>query len=249
MKEQPDVVFHMAAIHGAAGFSYEPVFAAMMAVNVIATQTILDYARTERPALKFVYANSAKIFPSPLQAVIDERTAIRPTCLYSLGKIAALELIRYYRQRHKVAASSLILFNHESPRRPKDYFLPTLATGLAEALRNPQHTFTVKTLDFYMDWSSAEELMDIAVDIAERAPDDDLVLASGNTCHAREMVHAWFARYGLDANKHVIESLPPQAAGGKFQVDLNHLYRRVGRKPERPIQLIVDELLQAARSR
>ncbi len=246
--ERPEAVFHVAAIHGAAGFRYEPVFAAMMAVNVVAAQTVLDYARTTSPGLKLVYANSAKIFPTPLVGSIDEGTPMRPTCLYSMGKIAALELIRYYRRVYGVAAANLILFNHESPRRTREYFLPTLAAGLVQALRDPAHQIQVKTLDFYMDWSAAEELMDIAVDIAERAPNDDLVLASGTTVYAREMVKEWFARHGLDYAKHVLESLPPQKPNSPFHVAVDCLQAKVGRKPQRTVHDIVDELTRTTQA-
>jgi GDPmannose 4,6-dehydratase len=242
--EQPEVAFHLAAIHGAAGFQYEPMFHTAMAVNVTAVHTLLEYARRERPSLRIVYANSAKIFPAPWVGEIDEQTAIRPTCLYSIGKVAALELIRHYRAQHGIAAANLILFNHESPRRSPDYFLPIVAAGLMRALRDPSHTFEVKTLDFLVDWSSAEELMDIAVDIVERAPNEDFVLASGHTSHARQVVLEWFARSGLDYSRHVRESLPPQSLQAPYRVVLDRLQKRIGRVPVRTVQSIVDALLQ-----
>jgi GDPmannose 4,6-dehydratase len=246
--EQPDVVFHLAAVHGAAGFQYEPVFAAMMAVNVAAVQTILEYARTQRPALRLVYANSAKIFPAPLVGAVNEQTGMRPTCLYSVGKLAALELIRYYRQRYNIAASNLILFNHESPRRAAEYFLPTLVAGLARSLNDRSYQFGLKTLDFWMDWSSAEELMEIAVDIGARAPDADFVLASGTTWHARKMAQQWFAHHGLDYTQHIVESLPLQEMGPAFSVELHHLQASIGRTPQRTAFAVAEELLLALRS-
>ncbi len=241
--ERPDSVFHAAAIHGAAGFSYEPVFAAMASVNVISVHTILEFARKHKPDLRVVYANSSKIFPGPLTGVISETTPYAASCLYSIGKIAALELIRHYRSHHRIAAANLLLFNHESRRRPANFFVPTLARGLAGALADSRHTMTVKTLDFYADWSSAEELMDIAVDISERAPADDFVLASGVTWHGREAVRQLFAQHGLDYSRHVSETLPPQNMGDSFNVCLDHLERSIGRRPSCDLAAIVDDLM------
>jgi GDPmannose 4,6-dehydratase len=241
--ERPDVAMHLAAVHGAAGFRYEPVFASMMAVNVVAAQTVLEYARREQPGLKFVYANSAKVMPTPLSGTIDESTPRRASCLYSVGKTAASDIIDLYRESHGIFAANLILFNHESVRRAPEYFLPKLAAGLARSMREPGFRFSVKTLDFRMDWSCAEEFMDIAADIAERAPPGDYVLASGVTRHARESVDAWFRSYNLDYRQHVDESLPPQSAGPEFRVDVSKLYAAIGRRPERSIDEVVSELV------
>jgi GDPmannose 4,6-dehydratase len=178
---------------------------------------------------------------------VDESTPTRATCLYSIGKLAALELIRYYRHHHGVAAANLILFNHESPRRAAEYFLPTVAAGLTRAFVDRTHRFQVKTLDFWMDWASAEELMDIAVDISERSPSEDFVMASGTTVHARRVVQEWFARNGLDYTKHVEEQIPAQSSVPGFEVILDRLRSRVGRKPVRTVESIVDELAHPAK--
>jgi len=242
----PYVVFHVAAVHGASGFSYEAIWDAMMSVNVISVHTILEFARSQSPHLRLVYANSAKIFPNPLPESVDEKTPPVASCLYGIGKIAALELIRYYRRQHAIAGSNLILFNHESRRRPANYFLPTLARCLAKSMADPHHRTEIKTLDFYADWSSAEELMDIAVDVAERAPAEDFVLASGVTQHARTVVQVLFQQYGLDYSRCITETLPRQDPGQHFQVNLHHLQLRTGRRPVRGLSDIMKDLVAQA---
>lgn len=239
----PDIVFHFAAIHGAAGFSYESIFDQMLAVNTVALHRVLEYARAEKPGLRVLYGGSCKIFGPGLQGVIDEKTPYRGSCLYSVGKVASLELIRYYRSTHGVAAGNLTLFNHDSARRPPEYFLPTVARALAAARRGVTEITEVKTLDFYLDWSSAEELMDIAVDIGEKAPGDDFVLASGITWLGRAAVESLFARYGLDATYSLRQTLPPQDAGAGYQVVLDYLEARIGRRPVRTLFDIVDDII------
>ena len=245
---RPDAVFHVAAVHGSAGFRYEPVWRSMMAVNVLALHAVLEHARTRAPALRVVYANSSKVFPAPLAGPVDESTATRATCLYSIGKIAARDLIRQYREVHGVAASNLFLFNHESPRRPASFFLPTVARAIVQAQSDPGYRTTVKTLDFRVDWMSAQEAMSIAVDIAERAPDQDFVLGSGVTWHGRAAVQEIFRRHGLDASRHLMETLPSGDAGPDFHVNLARLESCVGRRPRRDLFAIMDELVAAARA-
>jgi GDPmannose 4,6-dehydratase len=242
----PDVAFHMAAVHGSSGFCYEPVWRSMMAVNVLALHVLLEHARLRRPDMRIIYASSAKIFPGPLSGIIDETMQPAATCLYGIGKIASLDLIRQYRDQHRVAGSNLFLFAHESVRRPSAFFLPTIARCISAALGDKRAKGDLRTLSFLADWSSAPELMDIAVDIAEKAAGLDFVLASGKTWRARDAVDAMFRRYGLDYRDHVRESDARRDPGPEFHVSLARLKRMIGREPIRDIFSIVDEMLAHA---
>ncbi|MES1991056.1 MAG: GDP-mannose 4,6-dehydratase [Pseudomonadota bacterium] len=241
----PDHAFHFAAVHGSSGFQYEPVVADMFAVNVVALHVLLEHARLRNKMMRIVYAGSSKIFPNPLSGVIDETTPARATCLYSIGKIAARDLIMQYRAQHEVAATNLILFNHESPRRPPQFLLPMIAKGIADAKADPAYRLRVQTLDFRIDWASAEEFADIAAEIAERTDGSEFVLASGVTHYARDIVHALFAAQGLDGNVAIIEAMPRRDAGPDFHVSLRKLEQAIGRKPECTVQEVVAAMIAA----
>ncbi len=242
---RPDVAFHVAAVHGAAGSAYETVWREMMAVNVLTLHALLDHARDHQRDMRVVYAGSSKIFPAPLTGMIDETTPFRPTCLYGIGKIASLELIAYYRRQHGIAASNLVMFNHDSARRPAGFFVPAVAAAIAAALRDPSAKAELRTLDFRIDWSAADELMEFAADIAEKAPGKDFVLGSGTTWHARDAVTRMFARHGLNHRDHIVEMLPPTDPGPRFEVSLARLERAIGRRPSKTILDVVDEIVAA----
>jgi GDPmannose 4,6-dehydratase len=244
----PDVAFHFAAVHGAAGFEYEPVWRDMMAVNALSLHVLLEYARLRSRSLRIIYAGSAKMFPSPLVGTIDESTPAKPTCLYSIGKIASRDLVMQYRDKHGVAATNLVLFNHDSLRRPPNYFLPMIARSIVEAKHGPSFTSNVKTLDFRIDWTAAAELMDLAIDVAERSDVGEIVMASGKTWHGRDAVQQIFARYGLDARDHIVEALPPCDPGPEFRVNIDRLASATGRRPRRSVFDIVDEMVEATTS-
>jgi GDPmannose 4,6-dehydratase len=126
---RPASAFHMAAVHGASGFVYEPLWRDMMAVNVLALHVLLEHARRADRAMRIVYAGSAKVFPAA------------------------------YRAAHGVASTNLVLFNHESPRRGPEYLVPLIARTIARAKANPGYRESVNTLDFRVDWSSAAEFV------------------------------------------------------------------------------------------
>ncbi|MBU1040877.1 MAG: GDP-mannose 4,6-dehydratase [Proteobacteria bacterium] len=246
--EAPDRVFHFAAVHGSAGFAYEPVWGQALAVNSGALHTVLEYARQCARPVGVVYASSCKVLGDPLKGTLDEDSPRSATCLYTITKLAAEELLKQYRARHGVAGSIVTLFNHESVRRPPDFFFPRLARELARCLADPAHEFAVRTLDFYCDWGAAEEYMDLVCELAERAPGQDTLLASGVTWHGRDFVRGLFARHGLEADRHVRET---EGAGAcapvAFQADISRLVRLAGRGPARHPYEVLDELLAGER--
>jgi GDPmannose 4,6-dehydratase len=243
----PDRIYHFAAIHGptGSGFAYEPVFADMLRVNVGALHAALDYARACNPAARIFYAGSSKVFPGPLSGEIDESTPTQVSCLYSLGKLAARDLMRLYLRDHGVQATNLILFNHDSPRRPPDYLLPMLADTIARAKVDRRHSLRVRTLDFWADWSAADELMQIVADLSSGPFVPELILASGQAVYARDTVATLFASHGLSAEDHIVEDQPSRSrASAGFQVRIDRL-ASLARRPSKTVFDVVNELIDA----
>jgi len=242
---EPDNAFHFAAVHGASGFEYEETWRNMMSVNVLSLHVLLEHARLRAPAMRIIYAGSAKIFPPPLSGKVDEATPARATCLYSIGKMASRDLIFQYQAKHHIAATNLVLFNHESPRRPPAYFLPTIGRVISRAKTGHSFRTSVKTLDFWIDWSAAEELMDIVVDVAEQCSLPEVIMASGKTWYGRQAIEELFARHGLDFHEHIVETLPRSDAGPGFRADIGRLVKATGRQPTRQLGEIVDEIIES----
>ena len=240
----PDIVFHVAAIHGAAGFSYEAVWRQAHAVNTISVHGILDYIRRENPSCGLVFASSAKVFGPDMPRRIDEDSPRRSTCIYTITKNAARELIDYYRIRHKVAASVLYLFNHESPRRLPEFFIPRLASALATARAGSGPT-PIHALDFSSDWGDAREYMEIAIDVAERGLGKDFILATGKTWTGRELAAELFARHKLDYRTHITETNPASGAPPVWRADIARLTAHIGRAPARSVLDVCEDILRA----
>lgn len=201
---KPDLIFHVAAVHTSAGGSYEALFHDVLKVNTGSVYTILEYQR-EGLENSFIYASSAKVFGTPLPEFIHEDTPKKNECLYSISKNTAFNLIDYYRKNHGCQASVVHLFNHESELRPENFFIPIILKCLVSSMNDNSHVTHVNTLDFYCDWGSAREYMSIMMEMVDRAPAEDFVVARGVCLYARDFVRDLFARYGLDYKKHVKE--------------------------------------------
>jgi len=242
--KRPDRIFHVAAVHMSAGAIYEPVFDEMLQVNVSTAHAIVEHLRSTNRGARFMYASSAKVFGDPYPAVINEKTPTKSTCLYSITKNAAYSLIDHYRRNHGIQGSVAYLFNHESELRPERYFFPKLLSCLMAAKRGSNSKTSLTSLEFHCDWGSAEEYMEFMVDMLERAPGEDFVLATGTCTYARDFVRALFAKHGLDYRHFVEEKVTPEAQGGEpYTVELTKLRSLLGRVPGVGIGDVVDKML------
>jgi GDPmannose 4,6-dehydratase len=239
----PDEIYHLAAVHGPAGFSYEGVWADALDVNVKSLHTALEYAREQNSRdVRLFYASSAKVFGTPLKGDIDLSTPKRCDCLYSVSKLAAEHLLAYYRKTHAIHAGIAYLFNHESVRRPSTYFIPTIANVLTRALKHAAVQTNIFTLSFYCDWGCAREYMDMAVALIEASTPMDLIFATGKTWFGRDLVDELFRSYGLDYRDYLVEQ-NPEADAHPFQVQFPETAQFLGRVPMRTVHDVCREFV------
>jgi GDPmannose 4,6-dehydratase len=136
-------------------------------------------------------------------------------------------LINYYRTRHGVWASIGYFFNHDSPRRSDDYFLPRLVAQLAAHLQRRVEPPPLWTLDFWCDWGAAPEFMNSIASLLELNEPNDVVMASGVPTYAAALAEALSEAGGVDRGAWARTKKPasPAQAPGMpaFRAKLDHL--------------------------
>lgn len=247
MRDRPDRIFHLAATHGSAGFSYEDNWAEAHYVNTLVTHAALEYLRCEMRDGQLVYLSSSKAFGADPPIVTSEASARKSTCIYSTTKNASTDLIHYYRRRHGLNASVIWTFNHDSPRRQGSFFIPQIVNILASSIIDRRHKGTIGSLKFWCDWGHAEEYMTIVTELAERGPADDFVLATGSTLWANDFVAELFSRYGLDARDHIIErnTSIQLSRPERWRAEVSHLQGTLGLRPEQSAQDVCDDIFRS----
>jgi hypothetical protein len=89
--------------------------------------------------------------------------------------------------------------------------------------------------------------MDMCVDVMERGMGSDYVVAHDTTWLGRDMAEALFARHGLKVSDHVGEKFAaPPAPSAHFQPSNASLARAIGRKPQRSILDVCEDMLKGA---
>jgi GDPmannose 4,6-dehydratase len=243
--EKPEVVFHVAAVHGAAGFVYEDHWQEVHAVNTVCTHAILEYLRRAAPGGVLVYASSSKVFGPALPNLVNETSPRHSGCIYTITKNSSTDLIAYYRKVHGVKASVVWTFNHESPRRAGTFFIPQVVEVLARSIIDGDYQGEIGSLGFWCDWGDAAEFMEIFARIAVRAPGSDLLLATGDTLWAEDFADTLFGGYGLSRKKHLRERMaPPAERPPKWQADLSALSAGIGGRPVRTVYDVADDILR-----
>ena len=129
---EPDEIYHLASASFVPASWDDPV--ATSTAAVAAVSALLEGVRQERPKARFVNASSAEIFGAPHEIPQHESTPVAPLTPYGAAKAFGHFLTGAFRRRYGLHASSAILFNHESPRRPDA--VPDPQGHAAERLRS-----------------------------------------------------------------------------------------------------------------
>jgi GDPmannose 4,6-dehydratase len=164
---------------------------------------ILETVRQgDRQARVFV-ASSGAIFGDAPESPQREDTPCRPTNPYAVAKLAAHNLVGALRAHDGLHASSGIVFNHESERRPERFVTRRITRGAAAIALGLADELTLGSLEAVRDWSFAGDVMHGAWLMLQQEQPDDYVLASGTARTVAEFAAAAFACVDLDAERYV----------------------------------------------
>lgn len=229
----PDVVFNLGGISSVAQSWREPLLTAR--ITGLAVASLLDACRdlqdSRGRAIRVVQASSSEIFGSA-PAPQSESTPITPLNPYGAAKAYAHHLVGVYRASG-LAASTAILFNHESPRRPETFVTRKITMGAARIAEGLADSLQLGNLSARRDWGWAPDYADAIARIAEAEP-DDFVIATGVSHSVQDFVAAAFRAVGIDDWESVVSTDPGQlraADADEFVGDASHARDVLGWQP------------------
>jgi GDPmannose 4,6-dehydratase len=217
-KARPTEFYHLAG-QSSPRLSLELPEATVESVGM-ATLRLLEIIRDMAEPPKFLYACSSEIFGSPTHSPQDEMTPVNPTTPYGAAKVFSQQMARIYRIAYKLRTCSVILYNHESPRRSSNFVTIKVARAVARIKKGQQQTLELGSLTGQRDWGWAPDYAKGMWMMLQADPVDDFVLATGKLHSVKELVEAAFGHAGLnwqdwvkfDAN--LITAVEPGASCG-----------------------------------
>jgi GDPmannose 4,6-dehydratase len=179
----------------------QPVLTAEFAA--VGCTALLEAIRRVDEEIRFYQASSSEIFGEPREVPQHEETPLAPVTPYGVAKAYAHFITRSYRRRYGLHASSGILYNHESPRRPQDFVTRKVARAAAAISLGLEREVLLGDLDARRDWGYAGDYVRAMWLLLQQQIPDDYVIATGESHSVRELAECAFARVGLDWEEHV----------------------------------------------
>ena len=167
------------------------------------TAALLEAVRGHDADARVFVAASAAIFGEAPESPQREDTPCRPTTPYAIAKLGAHELVGALREHDGLHASSAILFNHESERRPQQFVTRRISRAAAAIALGRERELALGSLDAVRDWSFAGDIIEAAWLMLQQDDAEDYVLASGIGHTVAELAQTAFACVGLDADRYV----------------------------------------------
>jgi len=166
--------------------------------NALGVTRLLEAIRLVDRNLRFYQASSSEMFGKVREVPQTEQTPFHPRSPYGVSKVYGHYITVNYRESYGLFACSGILFNHESPRRGKEFVtrkITDAATriklGLAQELR-------LGNLAARRDWGYAKDYVRAMWLMLQQDQPDDYVVATGEEHSVQEAAAVAFARVGLD---------------------------------------------------
>jgi len=200
---QPDEIYNFAAQSFIPLSWKEPVITGD--VNALGVTRILEAIRRVKPDVKFYQASSSELFGKPETKPQNEHTPFNPGTPYGTAKLYAHNITANYRDKLGLFSCSGILYNHESPRRGKEFVTRKITLSAAKIKLGLQKTLHLGNLDAHRDWGFAKDYVHAMWLMLQQDEPDDYVIATGEEHSVRELVETAFSHLGLDWEKYVIQ--------------------------------------------
>jgi GDPmannose 4,6-dehydratase len=242
---QPDEIYNLGAQSFVPASWEQPI--ATTQYTGLGVARLLEAIRLECPHARFYQASSSEMFGKAVEVPQNERTPFYPRSPYGVAKTYGHWVTVNYRESHRIFACSGILFNHESPRRGKEFVSRKVTDAVARISRGLATELRLGNLDARRDWGYAGDYVEAMWLMLQQDSPDDYVVATGETHSVRDLVEIAFAAAGLDWKRHVVidRALLRPAEVELLQGDYTKARRQLGWKPTVSFQELIVMMVTA----
>jgi GDPmannose 4,6-dehydratase len=201
-RAEPDELYNLAATSFVPASWRQPVMTAQF--TAVGVTSMLEAVRITKPDLRVYQASTSEMFGATTESPQHELTRFAPHNPYAVAKLYGHLMVSTYRERYGIHASSGILYNHESPRRPPEFVsrkITRTAAGIKLGLASELH---LGDLEARRDWSFAGDVAEAMWLMLQEDAGDDYVVCSGVSRTVRDLVETAFGMLDLDPEASVV---------------------------------------------
>jgi GDPmannose 4,6-dehydratase len=200
---RPDEIYNLAAQSFVPTSWQQPVLTAEF--DALGVARLLEAMRMIVPEARFYQASSSEMFGKVRETPQRETTPFHPRSPYGVAKVYGHFITVNYRESYGLYACSGILFNHESPRRGREFVTRKVTDGVARVKVGLAKELRLGNLEARRDWGFAGDYVEAMWRMLQQPTADDYVVATGATHSVRELVEVAFGVAGLRWQDHVRE--------------------------------------------
>ena len=208
---------------------------------------MLDAIRTIDPGIRFYQASSSEMFGRVQEVPQSESTDFYPRSPYAVAKLYGHWITVNYRESYDLFAVSGILFNHESPRRGREFVTRKITESVARIKLGLQDELKLGNVEARRDWGYAAEYVDAMWRMLQVDAPTDYVIGTGVQNSVRECYELAFARVGLEPEEFVKtdKSLQRPAEVDTLLADASKAETELGWRAETSFESLVGMMVDA----
>jgi len=192
----PDEIYNLAAMSFVPTSWNQPVLTGEF--TALGVTRMLESIRLVNMDVKFYQASSSEMFGKVKESPQSEDTPFYPRSPYGVAKVYGHWITVNYRESYDIFACSGILFNHESPRRGREFVTRKITDGVARIKVGKAEKLYLGNIDAERDWGFAGDYVKAMWLMLQQDEPDDYVVGTGVTHSVREFVRKAFERAGLN---------------------------------------------------
>jgi GDPmannose 4,6-dehydratase len=244
-RAEPDELYNLAATSFVPASWRHPVMTAQF--TAVGVTSMLEAVRITNPRLRVYQASTSEMFGATSESPQTESTRFVPHNPYAVAKLYGHLMVSTYRERYGMHASSGILYNHESPRRPLEFVSRKVTRAAAAIKLGVADELRLGDLGASRDWSYAGDVAEAMWLMLQQDAGDDYVVCSGVSRTVRDLVDTAFAVVGADPEPYLV--VDPEFVRPRDPVQLvgdpAKAHRQLGWRPRTSFDDMIEMMVEA----
>jgi GDPmannose 4,6-dehydratase len=197
----PDEIYNLAA-QSHVKISFEvPEYTAN--VNGLSVLRFLEAIRQNCPEAKFYQAGTSEMFGN-LKSPQLIQNGFSPQSPYASAKCFAHSVVENYRNAYGLHATNGVVFNHESPRRGKNFVTKKIVDTVCKIKKNEASELRLGNLHTKRDWGYAPEYVVAIWKLLNLQEPTDSTIATGVSTSVEEFANYCFELLGLNPKDFIV---------------------------------------------
>ncbi len=242
---RPDEIYNLAAMSFVPTSWTQPVLTGEF--TAMGVTRVLESMRQVCPKAKFYQASSSEMFGMVREVPQKETTPFHPRSPYGVAKAYGHHITVNYRESYGLFAVSGILFNHESPRRGKEFVTRKISDAVAQIKLGLAKKLPMGNVEAKRDWGFAGDYVRAMWMMLQQDHAEDYVIATGTNHSVKEFLELAFSSVGLHWEDYVVTDpkLLRPAEVDHLLGDSSKAKKMLGWKPEVDFKGLVHMMVEA----